>query len=185
MFMDDKKLVELILAGERQAFEQLIKRYQRLVAHVVFRLVDDHMDREEVAQDVFIKVYEKIGEFNFQSKLSTWIATIAYRHAINFLKKNKRYQESEDLENTTFHLAEEDRAYEKSDFNLFVQQAVTALPSPYKAILTFYHLEGFSYQEIMEVMDMPEGTVKNYLFRARKKLKDILEPYLEKETLLH
>jgi len=181
--MEEKLLVQKVLLGEKSALESFIKQYQRLVGHIVFRIVDGSHEREEVVQDVFLKAYDKLAEFNFQSKLSTWLATIAYRHAINFNKKNKKYNETTDLENANY-VPTQAASYEQKDSNRFILEAVEKLPDPYKAILTLYHLEGFSYQEIVEVLDMPEGTVKNYLFRARKKLKDILTPYLKTETLL-
>ena len=87
--IDDKALVSQVIGGDRQAFRVLIKQNERLVCHMIARLIDRHEDREELCQDVFLKVYEKLGEFTFQSKLSTWIATIAYRHGINHLRKNK------------------------------------------------------------------------------------------------
>lgn len=180
--MNDKLLVENVLKGDEKAFESLMKQYQRLVGHIVFRIVGG-MEKEEVMHDVFLKVYRKLGEFNFQSKLSTWIATIAYREAINHARKNKRNNEMQDLDSA--ELVESDvEGFESKDMSLFVQAAVDKLPVPYRSILTLYHLQGFSYQEIVEVMEMPEGTVKNYLFRARKKLKEILAPYIENEALL-
>src|SRR5258706_10726500 len=86
---EDRALVSRIMEGDQQAFRLLIKQHERLVAHMVGRLIDGEEDREELCQDVFLKVFEKIGEFKFQSKLSTWIATIAYRHGINSLRKRK------------------------------------------------------------------------------------------------
>jgi len=180
--MDDKLLVRNVLQGDKKAFEDLMRQYQRLVGHVVFRIVGG-AEKEEVMQDVFLKVHRKLSEFNFQSKLSTWIATIAYREAINHNRKNKKYSEARDLDKA--ELVESDiESYESKDMSSFVQAAVNKLPTPYRSILTLYHLQGFSYQEIVEVMDMPEGTVKNYLFRARKKLKEILAPFVETEKLL-
>src|SRR5262245_46870524 len=85
----DKALVEAVLSGNRQALRDFIKRHERLVSHMVARLVDDRNDREELCQDIFLKAYEKLGEFNFQSKLSTWVATIAYRHGVNHLRKRR------------------------------------------------------------------------------------------------
>src|SRR6187402_996775 len=86
---DDRALVSRVLSGDMQAFRALIKKHERLVGHMIGRLVKQGEDREELCQDVFMKVYDKLGEFNFQSQLSTWIATIAYRHAVNHLRKKK------------------------------------------------------------------------------------------------
>ena len=87
--MDERSLVTQVLAGEAGAFRLLVERHQRLVMHMITRGVDRPEDREELCQDVFLRVYDKLGEFAFQSKLSTWIATIAYRQAINHLRKQK------------------------------------------------------------------------------------------------
>lgn len=180
--MDDQQLVEKVIDGDKQAFSQLIKKYQRLVASVVFKLINDQRDREELVQDIFVKIYQKIGEFRFNSKLSTWIATISYREAISVLRKKKKVIE-DDFENVNFgqntdHFGNQDRSE-------FIKGVIDTLPHNYAVILTLYHIEGFNYSEIVEIMEMPEGTVKNYLFRARKKLKDLLIPYLEKEQLLY
>lgn len=182
--MDEKDLVAKITHGDSKAFALLISQYQRLVGHIIFRMVDESMDREELAQDVFVKVFHSIRDFQFQSKLSTWIATIAYRHALNFLKKNKKWKEQTDLEGEELNIGVTDATYEAQDHAEFVRKAVDQLPLPYRTVLTLYHLDGFSYPEIVEIMDMPEGTVKNYLFRARKKLKVLLEPFVEKEVLI-
>ena len=182
--MEDKILVEKVLKGDRTSFSELVKRYQRLVSHMVAKLVDDNRDREEVAQDIFVKIYQKLGDFNFQSKLSTWIATISYRHSINYLKKSQRYKYEEDIDLIEFNTGAEDNSFENEDFANFIHDWIDKLPIRYRTILTLYHLEDMSYPEIVEVMQMPEGTVKNYLFRARKKLRELLEPHMDKEIVL-
>ncbi|MEL7149016.1 MAG: sigma-70 family RNA polymerase sigma factor, partial [Bacteroidota bacterium] len=102
--MNDQELVNKVIQGDQHATRQLIEQYQRLVVHTVARLIDDNQDREELCQDVFMKVFKHIGSFKFDSKLSTWIATIAYRLAINFLKKQKRRKEEQDLDKVAFEL---------------------------------------------------------------------------------
>lgn len=186
--IEDKALVSQVLDGDRAAFRMLIKQHERLVAHMVARLIDQQEDREEICQDVFLKVYEKLNEFNFQSKLSTWIATIAYRHSINHLRKKKiKIAEIPDneMEEERF-ISNEDVAGEFSDqqLNHMILSLVDKLPPQYKTILTLYHLQDMSYPEIMEVTGLPEGTVKNYLFRARQLLKDKVKQYLGKEAIL-
>ena len=171
-----------------QAFMLLIKQHERLVAHMVGRLVKNDEEREELCQDVFLKVYEKLGEFNFQSRLSTWIATIAYRHAINHLRKRKiKLDDIPDEERfSSFFIEDEnpESLLEEKDMDHFVLKLVDQLPASYKTVLTLYHLEGMSYEEIGEVTSMPEGTVKNYLFRARMLLKEKVKKYIAKEELL-
>jgi RNA polymerase sigma-70 factor (ECF subfamily) len=185
---DDRELVSQVLGGDRHAFRMLIKHHERLVSHMIARLIDHREDREELCQDVFLKVYEKLGEFTFQSKLSTWIATIAYRHAINHLRKRKiEIRELPDSEyETEQFISVENVAENMADQQLddMVMQLIEKLPPQYRAILTLYHVQEMSYPEIVEVTGLPEGTVKNYLFRARQMLKEKVKQYLGKEELI-
>lgn len=180
--MDDQTLVSRVASGDAKAFRELIERHQRLVAHMIGRLVLVEEDREELCQDVFLRVYDKIGEFNFQSKLSTWIATIAYRYSINYLRKKKMsFSTIPDEESFSTHFIAESnpqQALSEQDEEEVVRKMIEKLPAQYRTIVTLYHLDQMSYAEIGEVTGMPEGTVKNYLFRARKLLKDKLDTYL-------
>ncbi len=128
-----------------------------------------------------MKIFNNLDGFKFDSKLSTWIATIAYRMSINFLKKKKRSVYQEDLDKVAFEVGTIDSGYEDVDFARFVNQLILQMPDTYRSIITLFYLDGFSYPEIVEITGMPEGTVKNYLFRARKKLKELSEPYVGKE----
>ena len=180
--MDDQQLVKQVLAGNDAALKLLIERFERLVMHMVARVIDADMDREEICQDVFIKIYEKLGTFKFDSKLSTWIATVAYRTAVNFAKKKRLDQV--DLDAVTFKIGEEENPTEQEDMTAFVHSLVDQLPVNYRTVLTLFYLDGFSYPEIVEITEMPEGTVKNYIHRARAKLREIVEAHADKEIAL-
>ncbi len=186
--IDDRTLVSQIISGDRLAFRVLIKQNERLVGHMIARLIDRHEDREELCQDVFLKVHEKLGEFTFQSKLSTWIATIAYRHGINHLRKRKIMISDlpEDESKIERFVAIDDVFETLADQQLdnMVLQLIDKLPHQYKTILTLYHVQEMSYPEIVEITGLPEGTVKNYLFRARQLLKEKVKQYLGKEEVL-
>lgn len=180
--MDERQLVNQVLSGNEGALRVLIGKYERLVAHMIARVIDNDMDREELCQDVFVKVYEKLSSFNFDSKLSTWIATIAFRMAVNFAKKKKLDQV--DIDSVHFDITEERSAFESRDLSNFVLKLVEKLPVNYKLVLTLFYIDGFSYPEIVEITGMPEGTVKNYLHRAKNKLKSIVEKHASKEVEL-
>jgi RNA polymerase sigma factor (sigma-70 family) len=183
---DDKALASYVAQGNKHAFELLIRKHERLVAHMVGRVVSNSEDLEEICQDVFLRVYEKISEFNFQSKLSTWIATIAYRQAINHLRKKKiEWSDIPEEESFTAHFISDDNPEEKlndDDMEALVLKMIDHLPPQYRVVLTLYHLQDMNYQEIGEATGMPEGTVKNYLFRARQLLKENVKKYLGKEV---
>lgn len=180
--MEEKQLVKQVLSGSDSAMRLLISKYERLVMHMVMKVVQDEMDREELCQDVFIKVYEKLSTFHFKSKLSTWIATIAFRSAVNFAKKKKLDQV--DLDEVSFKVGESIDITEVEDTKKFILQLVDQLPINYKTVLTLFYLDGFSYPEIMEITGMPEGTVKNYIHRAKSKLKAIVEESAKTEEAL-
>lgn len=185
---DDKALVSRIISGDVQAFRQLIQQHERLVSHMIGRLVRQEEDREELCQDVFMKVHEKLGEFTYQSKLSTWIATIAYRHAINHLRKKKiEVSDIPDEDRFTASFVAEsnpEAIMEDQEQEEMVLKLLEYLPIQYKTVLTLFHIDNMNYQEIGEVTGMPEGTVKNYLFRARHLLKEKVKQYLGKEEVI-
>ncbi len=183
---DDQALASYVAQGNKHAFELLIRKHERLVTHMVGRLINNSEDLEEICQDVFLKVHEKISEFNFQSKLSTWIATIAYRHAINHLRKKKIEIEElpgdEKFAERFIADSNPSEAVEDDEMESLVMKMIDRLPAQYKVVLTLYHLEDMNYAEIGETTGMPEGTVKNYLFRARQLLKEKVKTYLAKEV---
>lgn len=187
---NDRSLVESVLRGDRQAFIMLIEQNERLVTHMVARVVDIHEDREEICQDVFMKVHDKLGDFSFQSKLSTWIATIAYRTSLNYLSKKKIKIDKDTVDlSSREHLKMTDNntpesQMQQKDTKVFLLGVIDTLPVHYRSVLTLFHLDEMNHAEISEVMDMPVGTVKNYLFRARKLLKEGLEVYIGKEQLI-
>jgi len=190
------QLVRKIVAGDAGRFAELIQLYQRLVAHIVFRMVSAEVDREELCQEIFIKIYQNLESFNFNAKLSTWIAKIAHNHCINFLRKHKLNllddMQPQDGDNITHEYADSmfgrtetpDVMSEKAECIRAVHAHLEKLPEIYRLLLTLYHLDELSYQDIAGVVDMPEGTVKSYLFRARKMLKDKLVANYKKEEAL-
>ena len=196
--LDEKALVERVVAGDRDAFIELIDRYERLVQHVVFRMVKDERDREELCQDVFMKVHGALENFRFESKLSTWIARIARNTCLNHLEKkdlplyadhapplddeDHRGDPIERVASGAEGPAEQTADQEITDF---IHQEIDNLPEHYRTALTLYHLEGMSVQEVATAMDNPPGTTKSHLYRAREKLKDrLLDVYSEEELPL-
>ncbi len=182
---DDRALVSSVIRGEEHALKALIRQHECLVAHMVGRLVKGEEDREEICQDVFLKVYEKLPEFGFQSKLSTWIATIAYRLAINYIRKQRMtYEELPEEKGWAERFIQHEdpgSILAEKDENDQIQGFIDQLPMQYKAVVTLYHLDGMNYSEIGAIMDMPAGTVKSYLFRARNLLKEKAMKYLDIE----
>lgn len=183
---EEKQLIDLVLQGDRKAFETLIQRYKRLVGHLVFRTVPNAEDREEVAQDVFLKVYQKLNTFRGDSKLGTWIGRIAHHTCLNYLKKKKLLVSDvlpEDIQVAGDRDQQPDGLMEQAQRGEFIRKQIQQIPQQYGRVLTLFHLEELEIKEISTILDMPEGTVKNYLFRGRKLLKERLLRQSRKEAI--
>ncbi len=174
--MTDEELIAQVKNGNAYAFRFLVSKHQNLVVHIAGRVIQRADDLEDVCQDVFLKVYQHIGRFKGDCKLSTWIATIAYNSSLNYLRKFRKNELKtvDDLTEIRNQPAIEIDSFEKADLQKFVRQQIDLLPLNFRTVLTLYHLEEFSYQEIEQITGMPEGTVKSYLFRARQLLKEKL-----------
>ena len=183
--MDEIELISQVLKGNMNAFTFLVNRYQKLVVHITGRLIQRQDELEDVSQEVFLKVYQNLSKYRNECKLSTWIATITYNTSINYLRKFKKVDEvnpddSAALRNLTDSRSED---YEQTDLHRFIREQIELLPVQYRTVLTLYYLEEFSYQEIEQITGMPEGTVKNYLFRAKTLLKEKLKFVVDENSL--
>jgi RNA polymerase sigma-70 factor (ECF subfamily) len=183
--MEDAELINQVLGGNMNAFTFLVNRYQKLVVHITGRLIQRQEEVEDVCQDVFMKVYQHLGKYRNECKLPTWIATIAYNTSINHLRKIKKSLEvnpddSAVLRNRSDYKSDD---YERADLHRFIHEQIELLPVHYRTVLTLYHLEEFSYQEIEQITGMPEGTVKSYLFRAKALLKEKLKFLVDENSL--
>lgn len=178
---DDRELVDKILNGNKALFSVLVKKYERLVWSMVSRMVQDHNEVKDISQEVFIKVYLNLDKFKFDSKLSTWIATIAYRASLNHLKKMKKVSFTDIHDQLIIDKVIDDndplKHIENKEIKSLVHALVNMLPIQYRSVINLYHINEFNYQEIAEITGMPDGTVKNYLFRGRKILKDYLQKH--------
>ncbi|WP_345950918.1 MULTISPECIES: sigma-70 family RNA polymerase sigma factor [unclassified Mucilaginibacter] len=183
---NEKEVVSSILKGNMQAFELLVKQYERLVFFVVNRLISNREDMEDICQEVFVKVHKSLHNFAFQSKLSTWIARIAYLTAINHLRKNKTERIThypDDIENFHFTYDTPELTLTRKNTAEYVNLLIAQMPVQYRTVLTLYHLNEFSYQEIEEITGIPESNIKSHLFRGRKWLKEKIQQDLKDEQL--
>lgn len=184
--LNDKEIVSRIMKEDFHAFEQLVKAHEKLVFFVINRLVYGLQDKEDICQEVFIKVHKSLPHFKFESKLSTWIARIAYLTAVNYLKKYKKGLESEYPDNIDqYHFTEEspEQVFSKKNISEYINMLIAQMPLPYRTAITLYHLNEFSFKEIEQITGTPEGTVKSNLFRARKLLKEKIEKDFKNEPL--
>ena len=177
---DGRELIARIVAGEARAFEEFVRQYQRLVSHIVFRMIDNVHDREDICQEVFLAIYEHLPTFRWDAKLSTWVARITYNRCLTHLEKMKVPVwsdfpgEEQSFDNISGDGKTPEECLEEQDLTVRLHEEIGRLPAMFRTIVTLYHLDEMSYHEIGEIMGLPEGTVKSYLFRARKLLRERL-----------
>lgn len=183
--MNDRELISQILNGNMNAFTFLVNRYQKLVVHITGRLIQRNDELEDICQEVFLKVYQNLGKYRNECKLSTWIATIAYNTSINYLRKYKKGDEVNPDDSAALrNLADyKSNDFERTDLHRYIRDQIELLPVQYRTVLTLFHLDEFSYQEIEQITGMPEGTIKSYLFRAKAILKEKLKFVVDEDSL--
>lgn len=191
----DRQLVERVLGGDNAAFGLIVKNTESLVAQIVFKMIDNTEDRKDLAQDIYLKVFHKLGSFKFESKLSTWIAQVGYNTCFDYLRRKKlqlpgNLEEEKalgepggDSETIQFHASVVNDPVLQKDFSAILHKAIEKLAPVYKTLISLYHQQELSYQEIGYITGLPEGTLKSYLFRARKALKENLLVHYKKEDL--
>jgi len=171
--MDDVALVNALKAGNTNAFRFLVDKYRNLVWHMVLRMTNRQEDAEDLCQEIFIRVFKQIGKFRGDSKLSTWIGSIAYNACVDQVRKSKREVLSDASSLGPVNLARSDASpllnnIDRNTVTKLVHQIIEKMPLQYRTVVTLFHLEEFSYREIEEMTGMPEGTVKSYLSRGRE-----------------
>lgn len=186
----DQQLVAAVLKGDRDAFAQIIKQTEGLVAQMTFKMISNPGDRKDIAQDVYLKAYKNLHAFKFKSKLSTWIGQITYNTCLHYLEKKKLVLSDDfsgddeglgnyDLEDTV-NTAEE--VLFGKELSAILKAELGLLKPIYQTLVSLYHQQELSYTEIAAITSLPEGTVKNYIFRARQILKqNILSKYKRSE----
>lgn len=172
----DKALVASILSGKIQDFAIVVQSTERLVTQIVRRMVSNEEDQKDLVQDIYVKVYQHLSSFQFKSKLSTWIANVAYHTTLNHLQKKKiPVAPLETMTDEPFVTRENGESdILKAETSEILATAIQWLPPLYRTLITLYHLEELPNKEIAAITNLPEGTIKSYLSRARKLLKDSL-----------
>lgn len=170
----DGALVVAALGGDAEAFAMLVARYDRAVYHLAFRTLHDAEEARDVAQESFFKAYRSLRTFRPGAKFSTWIFAIAYHACCDRLNRRKRYSNDELPERADPNPGPEHRAIALDEAQR-LRSAIDALPEKYRSVITLYHLQGRQYDEIAQVLDLPMGTVKTRLFRAKEQLRRMLQ----------
>ncbi len=186
--LPDADVVRLAQRGREPAFRELVRRYERPVFSLVYRMVRDRETAEDLAQDAFVKVLNHIDRYSPEFKFSSWLFKIANNVAIDHLRKRRIETISMDgsahalsaseVEATSLELGSDQEnaldEIEARELGAAIEHAIGALRPEYRACIMLRHVEGRSYEEIATTLDMPLGTVKTYIHRARHELRQAL-----------
>lgn len=185
----DQEIVELALKGRESAYRELLRRYQRPVLSLIHRMVRDRELAEDLAQDTFVKVLNALDRYRPEFKLSSWIFKIAHNTALDALRRKEiptlsldgapdAVTDSAQAATRPLVASEEQSPADYTagrELGVQIEAAIARLRPEYRAAVTLYHVEGFAYEEIAETMELPLGTVKTFIHRARKELREHLE----------
>lgn len=193
--MDAKEidLIKQAQEGSVQAFDKLVRLHDRQILQMIHSIVGNLHDAYDVYQETFIRAFNKISTFRFESELSTWLGRIAINLSINWRKRQRRKQ--------LFSLDPENESYVRDELNVNsspntgaegkmlrgelaqqIEEGIQKLANQQRVVFVLKHIHGHKIKDIAEMMDCAEGTVKNHLFRATQKLKIILQPYYKNEV---
>lgn len=188
---EDAVLVKRAVSGDEKAFKSIMKRYKNPVAQIIYKLVRDRNHLEDLTQEVFIKAFQHLGDFDYEHQFASWLFKITNNHCIDYVRKKRLqvYSIDDQVKTEDGEIGYEipDSTYEP-DLNLLREQksklirsAIEALPKKYREVILLRHQEELSYEEIANETGLPVNTIKVQLFRARelmyKFLKDRIKHY--------
>lgn len=179
--MTDQEMIARCKKGDREAFNELMIKYQKQVFNTAYGMLSDYEDASDAAQEIFVKVYRSIASFKGQSSFTTWLYTICRNVCNDMLRKRQKrgftisIDTEEDEENPVSELPSEgptpEESYEMNERQRLVREAISSLSPEYREIILYSDIEQLSYDEIAKILKCPNGTVKSRLNRARNALK--------------
>ncbi len=189
--LEDDALVQSAVKGDQRAFEKLVSKYQKPLYFHVMKMVKVHEQVEDLIQEAFVKAFDNLSSYNTDYAFSTWLYRITTNHTIDYLRKKKlkttsidepvKTREGEMSVELEDHSSQTDRNIIRTQRQKIIRNAIAELPKKYRRVIEMRHLEELSYQEISDDLDLPLGTVKAHIFRARemlyKSLKDKREEF--------
>ena len=189
---EELQLVERAQAGDQEAFQELVERYQRKVYSICYGMLKNKSDSLDVSQEVFIKVFRYLDKFNHKSSFYTWLYRITVNKCIDFIRKRSRTTEVEydDAIRRTGDVSGDenilpskmglhpDRVYGRKELREKMLEALETLSDKHRTILILREVEGLTYEEMAEVLNISKGTVMSRLYHARRYFQDAIKEYL-------
>ena len=186
---EDQVLIRRVLRGDRRAFEELMRKYERRIYGFVVRMVRNEETAVDLTQDFFIKIFTVLDKYNFEYKFSTWAYRICYNLVIDHIRKHQAQVDSLDddsvsprdmLESDNVSREDGFRALARAETRDYVWRVVDQIPLKFRELILLRYIQDLKYEEIAEIMSLPVGTVKNRIFKA----KEILKQEMERDGML-
>lgn len=172
--MTESDLINNVRAGSEESFDQLMQSFQSHVYNVAFSFTKNPDSAMDISQDVFIKVYKNLSSFRGESQLKTWLTRIAFNESQNWLKKNKRHINMENITDNPGQVGNDDEAMAQENKTVLLR-SLYELNTRYRLAVVLRYFENYSIREIASALSCSEGVVKNMLFRSLQKLKIYLK----------
>lgn len=173
---NDRALVERYRSGDREALAELVSRYQRPIYNAALWILRKHEDASDIAQTVFLKIAERVDEYDARYKFFSWIYRITVNESLNLLRRNGREEAlDEEIDVAAGESANPERKASDTQQSRSIQRALMSMTANDRMVLTLRHFSECSYQEIGQILDLDEKTVKSRLFEARQRLRDVLK----------
>ena len=182
----DQNYIDKVLGGDTNAFSYLIEKYKNMAYTIAIKIVKNNEDAEEIAQDSFLKAYNKLNTFKGNSKFSTWLYTIVYRNAISKVRKKKIV--TTDIDDHVINNYQSDHdfpqieAIKNKEQEIYVKKIINKLPETDALLITLFYLNESKVDEIEEITGLTRTNIKVKLHRARKKLYNELSVLLKEEA---
>jgi len=179
--IDETRLIKKAKAGSLEAFEQLILQYEKRIYNYCYRMTNNQEDAEDLAQEVFIKVYKSLHSFKGSSQFSTWIYRIAYNTCVDKFRKEKMVlvsltqndEEDKDMDLPSHEPLPEDQIVSREQYQA-LRECISTLKPEYKTAVILRDIQNYTYEEIADILNIPLGTVKSHISRGRAALRDAL-----------
>lgn len=189
--MNERELIQALQNGSESAFKSLVELYQNRVYNTVLSITQNRLEAEDICQEVFMEVYSSVGNFRGEAKVSTWVYRIASNKSLEFLRKNKAqkrfayvrslFGKNDEIEVQPSHFEHPGVQLENKERAVVLFRAIEKLPDNQRIAYSLHHLEGLSYQEITEVMNLSKSSVESLLFRAKQNLRKLLKEFYEQD----
>ena len=168
--IDERELVSRCRAGDEAAFGELVDRYKNLVYAMVYRMVNDRTQADDLAQEVFLKVHRGLPYFRGEARLATWIYRIVANVCVQARAKRRELTPAEDLPDR----GAADASFADLELRDRLEKAIAQLPDQYRLLIAAHYLQGVQYEALAEALNIPLGTVKTHLYRAKRQLRELL-----------